>query len=514
MQSHHSSRSRSQDPRSPSPQPAAGDVNALSPAAAGLAPEMPFAEARVVVAAPALLVEASFRDVPLTSRLLRADETRSFRIGAMRGADAPANPAYLPASAMLPGGHALVEPVASGGFAINLAHAMHAELQTPVQVLPLRPDFGYAESPLVLPADARVRVWCGEVAFDIYPAEPAADVPRPRFAADLRDGGRYTLGVALTFLALLLIVRAIPEDPRSLAGDDLGRFRRMLPTVTIPLEINSPEIDSTMKDKVPGGGGSTAAKGPPGQAGDKHAPKITARRAVAGQVAPKDAQEAAGEVRRNTLLAVLDGPMTGSAAEVFEHRAALGPDVRTVIGNLHGTDVASAYGLGGLHEIGSGAGGGGTGERTLGLGGIGTLGRYGPGAGTGDGPGRGYGTGVGRLGTRQAKTPEIIPGIVSAQGSLDKEIIRRIVRRHLNEVKYCYDQALARQPKLDGRVVAKFTISGTGQVLASFIQSTTLGSPAVELCVANAIKRWDFPAPRGGGLAMVSYPFTFSPAGN
>ena len=122
--------------------------------------------------------------------------------------------------------------------------------------------------------------------------------------------------------------------------------------------------------------------------------------------------------------------------------------------------------------------------------------------------------GVGTLGTHHTITPEVLPGIVTAQGALDKDIIRRIVRRHLNEVKYCYDQALVRQPKLDGRVVVKFTISGTGQVLASFVQSTTLGSPAVEMCVANAIKRWEFPAPRQGGLAIVSYPFTFSPAGN
>ena len=71
-----------------------------------------------------------------------------------------------------------------------------------------------------------------------------------------------------------------------------------------------------------------------------------------------------------------------------------------------------------------------------------------------------------------------------------------------------------RQPKLDGRVVVNFTIAGTGRVLASVVQSTTLGSPAVEMCVANAVKRWEFPAPRQGGLAIVSYPFTFSPAGN
>ena len=82
----------------------------------------------------------------------------------------------------------------------------------------------------------------------------------------------------------------------------------------------------------------------------------------------------------------------------------------------------------------------------------------------------------------------------------------------MNEVKYCYDQALARQPKLDGRLVTQFTISGTGQVLASVVQSSTLRSPAVEMCVSNAIKRWQFPAPEKGGLVIVSYPFQFSPA--
>ena len=157
--------SRSRFPRPQSSLPPEVDPGGAAPRTPALAPELPFAESRVVIAAPALLVEASFRDVPLASRLLRADEARSFTVGAARGADAPVNPAYLPASASLPGGHALVEPVA-GGFAINLAPAMHAELQTPVQVLPLRPDFGHAEAPLALPPDARVRVTCGEVAFD------------------------------------------------------------------------------------------------------------------------------------------------------------------------------------------------------------------------------------------------------------------------------------------------------------------------------------------------------------
>jgi TonB family protein len=484
--------------------PAAPDD--ATPALAALAPELPFAEARVVVAAPALLIAASFRGVPLCSRLLRADEARAFTVGAARGADAPVNPAYLAGP-----GHALVEPV-PGGFAINLAPAMRAELLTPVQVLPLRPDFGRAEAALALPADACLRVSCGEVAFDLFAAEPAAAIPRPGWAALLGAYGRYEAGAVMALLVLLLMAHAIPPDPRSLSLDDIRREGRLPGFVTIPLEITSPEIDRALDNKVPGGGGATAAKGAPGEAGDKHAQKVPARRAVAGRVAPKDAQEAAGEVLKNPMFRALDGVMAGSAAEVFEHRAALGPDAATVIANLHGADVASAYGLGGLTSLGTGSGGGGTGERTLGLGGIGTLGKFGGGAGPGDGPGYGYG--VGRLGTRRAKVPDVTPGILQVRGTLDKEIIRRIVRRNINQVKYCYDQALARHPKLDGRLVAQFTIAGNGQVLASVVQSSTLGVASVDLCVVNAIKRWQFPAPAQGGLAIVSYPFQFSPAGN
>jgi TonB family protein len=107
----------------------------------------------------------------------------------------------------------------------------------------------------------------------------------------------------------------------------------------------------------------------------------------------------------------------------------------------------------------------------------------------------------------------MIPGIVHSQGELDKEIIRRIVRRHLNEVKFCYQDALARRPSLEGRLVTQFTIAPTGRVLAAVVQSSTLQAVSVESCIVNAIKRWEFPAPDHGGMAMVSYPFTFAPAG-
>ena len=99
------------------------------------------------------------------------------------------------------------------------------------------------------------------------------------------------------------------------------------------------------------------------------------------------------------------------------------------------------------------------------------------------------------------------------KGSLDKEIIRRIIRRHINEVKYCYEQELTRKPELGGRVAVQFTIAATGQVIASVLQNSTMGNPRVENCVVQAVRRWEFPKPLGGGIVIVSYPFSFTPAG-
>jgi hypothetical protein len=45
------------------------------------------------------------------------------------------------------------------------------------------------------------------------------------------------------------------------------------------------------------------------------------------------------------------------------------------------------------------------------------------------------------------------------------------------------------------------------------MQSSTLGNVRVESCTVQAVHRWEFPKPYGGGMTMVSYPFVFAPAG-
>jgi TonB family protein len=187
----------------------------------------------------------------------------------------------------------------------------------------------------------------------------------------------------------------------------------------------------------------------------------------------------------------------------------MGADAQDVLGNLVATTIGADYGIGGLSRIGTGSGGGGTGDPILGTGVLTTIGRFGQGPG-GDGH---YGRTIGKLGTRTARPPDVIPGVSSVTGMLDKEIIRREVRRHMNEVRYCYNEGLTRKPALEGRLVVHFSVAPTGQVIAAVPQSSTLGMPSVDECVVTAVRRWQFPQPTGGGLAMVSYPFQFSRAG-
>lgn len=70
-----------------------------------------------------------------------------------------------------------------------------------------------------------------------------------------------------------------------------------------------------------------------------------------------------------------------------------------------------------------------------------------------------------------------------------------------------------RNAKLAGRVAVRFVLAPAGTVLASAIAESSLTNAHVETCVAQAVKRWQFPAAPQAGTKVVTYPFAFSPAG-
>src|SRR5260370_18371518 len=86
---------------------------------------------------------------------------------------------------------------------------------------------------------------------------------------------------------------------------------------------------------------------------------------LAKQLAEEQAQKAG-------VLGILKAQEGSHLASIFGRDSALGNDAENVLGGLVGTQIGEAYGVGGLGLVGSGRGGGGTGEGTISLRHLGT----------------------------------------------------------------------------------------------------------------------------------------------
>ena len=128
----------------------------------------------------------------------------------------------------------------------------------------------------------------------------------------------------------------------------------------------------------------------------------------------------------------------------------------------------------------------------------------------GIGSGAGYGPSSGRmLLPRKPQGPSVRAGKSAVRGALDPNIIRRVIRRHLSRLRHCYEKSLISQPTLAGKVVVKFTIDPSGKVSSA---TATGFDPKVSSCLVRVMRSMVFPAPAGGGIVAVTYPFIFKPS--
>jgi tetratricopeptide (TPR) repeat protein len=102
-----------------------------------------------------------------------------------------------------------------------------------------------------------------------------------------------------------------------------------------------------------------------------------------------------------------------------------------------------------------------------------------------------------------------VPGNTHVIGGLTADEVGRIVRRHWNEIKDCYERDLPANPALTGRVIVYFQIGPSGDVIQAIIADTELHNPDVERCMLRNVRWWRFPNPRGHGVVNVRYPFVF-----
>jgi TonB family protein len=90
----------------------------------------------------------------------------------------------------------------------------------------------------------------------------------------------------------------------------------------------------------------------------------------------------------------------------------------------------------------------------------------------------------------------------------------KVIKRHQNEIKFCYEQELQKNPALAGKVAVAWTIDATGGVSEANISESSISNANVESCIEQRIRRWKFPEPQGGGVVNVTFPWIFKAAGD
>ncbi|MFL5350936.1 MAG: TonB family protein [Hyalangium sp.] len=182
----------------------------------------------------------------------------------------------------------------------------------------------------------------------------------------------------------------------------------------------------------------------------------------------------------------------------------LNSDLRNAISNVSAMAGPAGSIIGLVTK--SGPGGPSGPGNTVGIGAIGTIGRA---NGHPD-----YGEKIGGLTGKQtvdvglaASEPEV------KGGSLDKELVRKVIQEHRPQIRACFESLLNQYPDLNGKVQAQFTIGAEGQVLQSTVLQSSTGSKELDSCVASHVRLWEFPKPKGGGTVVVSYPFIFKQSG-
>jgi outer membrane biosynthesis protein TonB len=96
---------------------------------------------------------------------------------------------------------------------------------------------------------------------------------------------------------------------------------------------------------------------------------------------------------------------------------------------------------------------------------------------------------------------------MEGSGKLDRSVVKKYIRKQLAKIRWCYQKAFQKNPELEGKLTVSFIISPTGSVMSAKVVKSTLGDKDLEGCIEKKILTWRFPAPQGGGVVKVNYPF-------
>lgn len=326
--------------------------------------------------------------------------------------------------------------------------------------------------------------------------------------------GGAAVGASLAIAALLGAMHFATQSDGVLSSEsEAERLDMLRAFVATQTEHAAERVESTHEAAAANAPSGAAHAGETGAMGRPHTPNTGRRHGIRDNGEPPHvAQQTAREqVTHRGVFAALGAHApaggTSGVTSMFGQMTESGHDAQSVAGNLDGDTLGESGGMGGLGRVGTGIGANGNGEGTIGTGRLGTLG-----SGTCDGADCRYGNTAGtRMRSRASAGIHAVAHNPVVTG-VSPDVIRRVVLRNLRQVNHCYEQGLATNPQLAGRVAVRFVIASTGSVLAATVADSNLGLPSVDQCITNAVQRWNFTLPADSGAVTVTYPFSLMPA--
>ncbi len=101
-----------------------------------------------------------------------------------------------------------------------------------------------------------------------------------------------------------------------------------------------------------------------------------------------------------------------------------------------------------------------------------------------------------------------IPSSTEVLGSMDPDLIRKILRDNIPQFRYCYQRELENRTSLKGVVNMNFVIGASGNVSRAGVSGGSMPS-GVKRCLVGVLKGIQFPRPLGGGKVEVKQPMNF-----
>ncbi len=273
--------------------------------------------------------------------------------------------------------------------------------------------------------------------------------------------------VCVAFMVVLATAEVQPTEP---SIEDIGKASKQADEVFMELPVETDEpAEATQADE--------------------------AAKAAADEKQPQPAEQAETQAVQPAATPGQTAPAKGSE----EAKAAAAAAVDDLFGDIDTTAGPSTDGVGSQAIVL------GQGPATTKSGGSAGAGVFVPpgGGGTGSGPAFGGSVGEAKLGTAGAaavnvagpaavavKAPEIKAPAVSAPLSGDAACVAK-TKAQLGKVKMCMQQAINRNPQLDGEITAKWSVQDGAVSAASIVKNST-GDDALKACVLGAVNGFGY----------------------